>query len=206
MIVFYILCLLYVLSTASAVCDLLSTIPAIYSVKVSNNSIWNLKIFLKISYAECTIASACNWHRDNVFSPFVSPRYSNWMLWRHRPIYLGTHKHCHPFYSPKCPKIYRCWIVWRKNIYVVIVPSFLAITFIGQSVYLHLVKRFQSNPSTSYVGSVRRLRKTTARQSWSFSGCLGMDGDSNIFGRDYGREHPGDGLDRIQDPQGICGS
>ena len=42
--------------------------------------------------------------------------------------------HCtyHRFYSPKASKIYRCWIVWGKNIYVVIVPLFLAITYLGQ--------------------------------------------------------------------------
>ena len=42
--------------------------------------------------------------------------------------------HCthHLFYSPKYSKIYRCWIVWGKNIRVVIIPSFLAITYIGQ--------------------------------------------------------------------------
>ena len=46
--------------------------------------------------------------------------------------------HCtyHPFYSPKSSKIYRCWIVWGKNIRVVIVPLFLAIIYIGQSIYL----------------------------------------------------------------------
>ena len=33
--------------------------------------------------------------------------------------------------------------MWGKNIYVVIVPSFLAITYICQSRYLHLIKRFQ---------------------------------------------------------------
>jgi hypothetical protein len=42
--------------------------------------------------------------------------------------------HCtyHPFYSPKSSKIFRCWIVWGKDIRVVIIPSFLAITYIGQ--------------------------------------------------------------------------
>ena len=33
-----------------------------------------------------------------------------------------------------------------------------------------------------------------------------MEVDSNSFGRDHGREHPGDGLDRIQDPQGVLAS
>jgi hypothetical protein len=44
--------------------------------------------------------------------------------------------HCayssHLFYSPKSSKIFRCWIVWGKDIRVVIIPSFLAIAYIGQ--------------------------------------------------------------------------
>jgi hypothetical protein len=42
--------------------------------------------------------------------------------------------HCtyQSFYSPKFSKIYRCWIVWGQNIRVVIIPSFLAIAFLGQ--------------------------------------------------------------------------
>ena len=38
----------------------------------------------------------------------------------------------HLFYSPISSKIYRCWIVWGKNIRVAIIPSFLAIIYIGQ--------------------------------------------------------------------------
>ena len=74
-----------------------------------------------------------------------------------------------------------------------------------QSVYLHLINRFQFIPS-SYLASDRWLSKTTARQSWNFTACLGMDVDANSFDGDHGREHPGDGLDRIQDPQGVLGS
>ena len=42
--------------------------------------------------------------------------------------------HCthHPFYSLKSSKIYRCWILWGQNIRVVIIPSFLAIAYLGQ--------------------------------------------------------------------------
>ena len=66
-----------------------------------------------------------------------------------------THWH-HPFYSPKFSKIYRCWIVWGKNTCVVIIPSFLAITYIGQSIYLRLISRFQFIVF-SCVASDRRL-------------------------------------------------
>ena len=56
MIVFYVLCLLFVLSTASVVCDLLNTILDLY-MEVSKNPICNLKNMFFISYAECTIVS-----------------------------------------------------------------------------------------------------------------------------------------------------
>ena len=39
-------------------------------------------------------------------------------------------------------KIYRCWIVWGCNIRVVIVPSFLAFTFLSTLIYLHSLTDF----------------------------------------------------------------
>ena len=40
--------------------------------------------------------------------------------------------------SPKSfKKIYRCWIVWGQNIYVVIIPSLMALAYFGTSIYLH---------------------------------------------------------------------
>jgi hypothetical protein len=42
----------------------------------------------------------------------------------------------HLFYSPKYSKIYRCWIVWDQNNRIVIIPSFLAIAYIGQPLNL----------------------------------------------------------------------
>ena len=46
---------------------------------------------------------------------------------------LVSTNHCtHAFYLPKSSKVYRCWMVWGKNIRVIIVPSFLVITCIGQ--------------------------------------------------------------------------
>ena len=43
-------------------------------------------------------------------------------------------------YSSKSLQIYRCWIVWGHNTRVVVVPSILAIGFLGQSTrYLHLL-------------------------------------------------------------------
>ena len=118
-----------------------------------------------------------------------------------------SHSSCtyHPFYSPKSStwKIYRCWIVWGKKIRVVIVPSFLAITYIGQSIYPHLISRFQFIAS-SYLASDRRRNNNWKWRSFYLS--LGEHADSNCIGRIHGRECPGDGLDRIQDSQGVLAS
>ena len=102
--------------------------------------------------------------------------------------------HCtyHPFYSPKSSKIYRCWIVWGQNIRVVIIPSFLAVAYLGRSIYLHLIIRFQFIAS-SYLASANLER------------CL-VSSYYNKFCRDHGREWPGDGLDRVQDSQGVLGT
>ena len=106
----------------------------------------------------------------------------------------------HPFYSPsKSSKIYRCWIVWGQNNRVVIIPLFLTIIYFGQSIYLHLISWFRFIAS-SYMASANWLTRPILR-------CyLGGHGDSNRFGRVHGREYPGDGLDRVQDPQGVLGS
>ena len=66
--------------------------------------------------------------------------------------------HCHGayyhlFYSHISSKIYRCWIVWGQNIRVVIIPSLLAIAYLGQSIYLHSISRFQFIAS-SYLATV----------------------------------------------------
>ena len=111
----------------------------------------------------------------------------------------------HSFYSPKSSKIYRCWIVWRKNIPVIIIPSFLAITYIGQSIYFHLISRFEFMIVHSYLASVRqRNDKGSSRQTFKCS--LGEQAGSNRFGRIHDRECPGDGLDRVQNPRGVLGT
>ena len=56
---------------------------------------------------------------------------------------------CHPLYWPESSKIYRCWIVWGKDIRVVIIPSFLAIAYLRQWFYLHLISRFHVIASSS---------------------------------------------------------
>jgi hypothetical protein len=43
--------------------------------------------------------------------------------------------------------------VWGQNTRVMIIPSFLAIAYLGQSIYLHLISRFQFIAS-SYLAKV----------------------------------------------------
>ena len=133
-IIFYALCLLYILSTATIVSDLLSYLV---DSDVSNNSIFKNIIYLsvmlmrlntlpvqlqidlqsesilfRIAIVQITLSGCCDLIAQCI---------------------LVRINHCtYLFYSPKSSQIYRCWIVWGKNIRVVIFPSFLAITYIGQ--------------------------------------------------------------------------
>ena len=117
-----------------------------------------------------------------------------------------NHGTYHPFYSLKSSKIYRCWIVWGQNIRVVIIPSFLAIAYLGQLIYLHLIRQFQIIAS-SYLDGDKWRNNICARQYFYRCHCLGgRAGDSNKYHFVHGRECPGDRLDRVQDPQGVLGS
>ena len=107
------------------------------------------------------------------------------------------------FYSPKSSKIYRCWIVWGQDIRVVIIPSFLAIAYLGQSFYLHLISQFQFIAS-SYLASKKRRKNICTKPN--FKCCLDEHSVSNKYHFVHGREYPGDRLDRFQDLRGVLGS
>ena len=136
----------------------------------------------------------------------------------------------HLFYSPKFSKIYRCWIVWDKNIRLVIIPSFLAIAYIGQSIYLYMISRFQFTAS-SYLARVRFSIDDSEQPLQKHSNNRGYrrQMDRRIYGNEllfisgfpgptfgsvhdnklrfvHDRECPDDDLDRVQDPQSILGS
>ena len=134
-VVFYALCLLYFLSTATVVSDLL-----VYIVEVSNNSIRKKIIFFK-SVIQMRIGTLPVQLQDNSQSTLIRVSFveiavngcsdfiAQCTLVCNKPFVTY-----HLFYSPKSAKIYRCWIVWGKNTRVVIIPSFLAITYIGQRI------------------------------------------------------------------------
>ena len=71
-------------------------------------------------------------------------------------------------------KIYRCWIVWGKNTSVVIVPSFFAITFLGQSIDSHMISRleFIAGPLATWLaqaGSTSFVQGQLVENSWGGS-------------------------------------
>ena len=121
-IVFYAICLLYVLSTFNFVSDFVALI-----LEVSNNSICSKNIifyqlcrhviakhfFFSLENVQVVLAGCCDFLAQSIL------------------VHID-HWTYHPFYSPKSSKIYRCWIVWGRNIRVVIIPSFLAVTYLGR--------------------------------------------------------------------------
>ena len=131
-IVFYALSLLYILSTATIVSDLLS-----YIIGVSNNSISKNIIFLSVMQLyinDTTLPVQLQLDLQSMlFRVTIVQTTLNGCCDFIAQCTLVCINHCtHVFYSPKSSKIYRCWIVWGKNTRVVIIPSFLAITYIGQ--------------------------------------------------------------------------
>ena len=128
-IVFYTLCLLYLLSTATVVSDLLHQI-----ITVSNNFINNNIIFLSVMQMRLTTSPVLIDVQSILFRLVIVQTTVNGCCDFIAQCILVRINHCtyHLFYSLKSSQIYRCWIVWGKNTRVVILPSFLAITYIGQ--------------------------------------------------------------------------
>ena len=131
-IIFYALWLLYVLSTATVASDLLD-----FVIEVSNNSFSKYIIFLSVMQSRIsTLPVQLQLDSQSMlFYIKIFQTTANGCCDFIAQCILVRISHCtyyHLFYSPKSSKIYRCWIVWGKNIWVIIVPSFLAITYIGQ--------------------------------------------------------------------------
>jgi hypothetical protein len=127
--VFYVLCLLYALSMATVVFDVLNFVL----MEVSNNSICKIIILqMRIGALSPQIQ---NDSPSIIFPINIVQSVANGSCDFISQCILVRINHCttyHLFYSPKSSKIFRCWIVWGKDIRVVVFPSFLAITYIGQ--------------------------------------------------------------------------
>ena len=130
-IVFYAICLLYILSTVTFISDFVALI-----IEVSNNSICSKNvIFLSVVQTRIGASISSIGTVQGVVSgccDFLAQ------------CILVRINHCthHLFNSPKSSKIYRCWIVWDQNIRVIIIPLFLAVAYLGQPIYLHLISLF----------------------------------------------------------------
>jgi hypothetical protein len=184
-ILFYAVCLLYVLSTVAVIVDLLSIILTL----VSNNSICkNIIFFISVVQAYSNSLSPIDIESLQFHIAIIQNIASGCCDFLAQCILVRiNHLSCtyHPFYSPKSSKIYRCWIVWGQNIRVVIVPSILAITYLGQSIDSHLISRFQSIAS-SYLDTSGRWQNgiCTRRTCGRF---LGSPDTSNKFRSVHGR-------------------
>ena len=111
----------------------------------------------------------------------------------YKPLYLS---------SDLLTKIHRCWIAWGQDIRVVIIPSIsgLAIAYLSQSSYRHLINLFQLIAS-SYL-AIARCRNNPCIKSimivdWAFSlliTSLVASTPVNVLVT---------GPDRVRDPQGV---
>ena len=144
--VFYSILILYILSTAIIALDVAHATGEVYSSHNSagtNNNLFRVSDgpvslymdqFLSADSERQLSGLDCEYHgrlRRLYFSNYPS---------KHKPVnHHDTHQ---SFYWPKSSKIYRCWIVWNRNIRVVIIPSIFAVTFFGQSTYLFGMANF----------------------------------------------------------------
>lgn len=118
---FYALCTLYVLSLATVVLDITTFINGVSSNFVRNNnnlfmlSVVQILITQNKVYPIYVISGAIIGSCD-----FIS-----------QCILVRINHDYHLLYSSKSSKIYRCWVVWNRNIRVVTIPSILALAFLG---------------------------------------------------------------------------
>ena len=131
---FYPLCIIYIFSAA-----LVATDMAGYILLVGKNSLWNNNnLFFTLSAIQMVGAETSLQYCMSV----VLSLFSGCCKFMAQSILVHiTHIYC-SFYLSKFQKIYPCWFVWNHNIHVVIFPSILAITFLGQSTYFILTGRF----------------------------------------------------------------
>ena len=131
-IVFYALCLLYVISTAATfACDLPAGI-----IEVTFSSVRISFLFYLIMQLGILPPAQLEIDIQSITPVMISQITINGFCDLIFQCILVRINHCtyHLFYSPtnKSSKIYRCWIVWGKNIRVIIIPSFLGIVYLGQ--------------------------------------------------------------------------
>ena len=127
---------------------------------------------------------------------------------KHKPVnHHDTHQ---SFYLPKSSKIYRCWIVWNRNICVVIIPLIFAVTFFGQLTYLFGMANFKISIAFSYVDSSCHISRSMGIFQAELLHCSssGVAGKSSVdMSRPIlDRECYSDRLNSVQDHEGVLGS
>ena len=88
-ILFYTLCLLYAMSTAAVVGDLVATILEVSTDSICKNIFFYISCTVAFHY---TIATTSNRLTVIANSPYVCPSHNKWLLRLSCPVYLSTHK------------------------------------------------------------------------------------------------------------------
>ena len=123
--VFYTLCVLYVLSVATIAAKIGECLVAF----VSNDFFFNVAligcahqnddvtILLQIYIAQSALFGCCDFLAQCI-------------------LVRTTDNACLFHLFILSSKIHRCWVVWSRNICVVIIPCILAFAYLGRSIYL----------------------------------------------------------------------
>ena len=128
----YVLCILYMLSTATILLDVTRY------VTVSKICIHRNKISL---YTTIWVGPPFNHTCSSRTPPLLCVMDNNWLMRLFFSGSLSMHEvitisiiYVH---SSQFSKIYRCWLIWSCNIRVIIIPSILVFGFLGQSITYH---------------------------------------------------------------------
>jgi hypothetical protein len=132
-LLFYLLCILYILSVATLAGDITDFI-----FTVSHHSIRNTTLFFFLqSVVQFLDTSRPNTNSLLIHLAFLQITVTGLCDFLAQIILVRIAKLLqnlpNRFYSFKySQKIYRCWVVWSCNTRVVIIPSFLSIAFLGE--------------------------------------------------------------------------
>ena len=127
-ILLYAICILYILSTVLFIVDTTGIVTQVSKTCIHNNNFYvniaqrltslspsKSNLFrLQVLYNTSTTA--------NALCDFIS-----------QGILVGLNRYLYLFLC-QFWKIYRCWVIWGRNIRVIIIPSILSLAFLGQSI------------------------------------------------------------------------
>ena len=128
----YALCILYMLSTAMIALDVTCHVVVSKTCIHHNNFSLHTIIWIGPSFDHALSSRS---------PPLLCFNDNNWLmrflfsgnLSMHEVIIISIIY----IHSSQFSKIYRCWVVWGRNIRVIIIPSILAFAFLGQSIIYH---------------------------------------------------------------------